>query len=364
MRSSPRTRAILLGGALAAVVGPSSPQDPSFALELGAGPAERALASLAAETPASSLRELAGPERGFLVASSPLAAEQIARTWEAWGEWLGRAAADPEDAPARAGLCLLALRAGRWEDAWRQVERLGAAPSMLAALLPHLAPGVPLEHAAGPGGAPPALPDGVLLRPALPPELPPGGFASTGPRRLLARAFRVGAALLELELALEPSGVQVDVRHLAGGPARLFVELPEPWDAAIRIQYVDWFRQDDPRAPLAVELGPGSEPVTLYGRFLARELPLPAAPRGELPRTIREGGLWIELDPARCEPGPPRAAALALGRALGVPAGLRAPGDPPPPGPFAGVVLHYASALEGARLLERVASTAEAFLLR
>lgn len=336
-------------------------------LSLPDGPAARAWAGVGPATEPRPLADTFVAERAWLLEPLPDAGSAAlgARMWEAWGRWLGEAANAGGEAPvARTGLALIALRSERWADAWREVAALAGHPECVAALMPHLLPGAPLDGPADAGGFPAPLPEGVLLRPALPPALESEPSYGIAPRRARVSGFRIGEALLELEVTVEPAGVQVDLRHLGGGPARLAVLLPEPSDQEIRVEYIDWFRQDDRHAPLAVELVPGGEPRTLFGRFLPREPDLPAPPpQDALPRTIELGGLWIEVGPQVQDAALPRAAVEALGRVLGVPAGLCAPLDPPPRGAYAGVILRYSDAAQGELLLRRVASAAEKFLL-
>ncbi|MCA8979845.1 MAG: hypothetical protein KDC14_07450, partial [Planctomycetes bacterium] len=134
-------------------------------LRLPESPAARSFAGVGAETQPHSLEDLL-ESAPWLVEHAP-ASDAV---WSSWAGWLGAAAhADRVDPARRAGLCRVACLQARWEDAWRHFERLGGHPDWQAAVAPWLMPGAPLEIAAGPGGRAIAIPDGLLLRPALPP---------------------------------------------------------------------------------------------------------------------------------------------------------------------------------------------------
>jgi len=264
-------------------------------LELPAGPARGAVAAVAPDTQPHSLPpEFSG--------DGPLAGDDLwsrPATWELWARWLG----ELHDTPGatddlRARLALLSLAQGRGEDAWRHVAACRDA-SWVAALAARLLPGIPVDCAIGPGGLPggaAALPDGVLLRPVLPPVTGRGAHSTR------VNGLRIGAGIVDLELTLEAGGVQVDVVHVSGGTLRLDIVLPEPNGQEIRIEYVDWMRQDTLREPLRVALQPGSEPITLFGRFRPRDTSWPSGAAARVPEALRRGGLRLELpadDPER-----------------------------------------------------------------
>ncbi|MCB9915375.1 MAG: hypothetical protein H6828_09525 [Planctomycetes bacterium] len=283
-----------------------------------------------------------------------------ATTWRAWGAALAGCAGDAEEAPAdRAGLALFARAQGRWSDAWAHLEHLGGHPEWSAAVLPLLLPGVPDGTPPGHGGLPSALPDGVLLTPALPPSRWAPSASYVEPTQAEVHGLRIGDATVDVRVSLDGSGVQVDLLHTGGGPATVRVLLPEPEGLAIRVEYLDWMRQDAVREAMLVELLPGEEEHNLFGRFAPRRTPLPASPRGELPRALREGGLWFECgaDEALEEV---RAAAEVMAAALGVPGGVVAPGEAPGCGPWSPTLVHLAYEPGAARrLLAQVAARLE-----
>lgn len=297
--------------ALAAVAG--SPEAPR--VELPPGPAARAWAGVGPETAPAEL--------------APVAREVLSGA--DWARWAAELAAerDAEDAdPARrAALALRARAQGRDEDAWRHLAACGGDPTWVAALLPALLPGVPLELLAQDGarGVVDALPDGVLLSPAPPPPV-----AGEWRREASLAGLRVGGAVLDLTVTVDYDGVQVDLQHRAGEPARVLVQLPEPREFEIRVAYLDWSRLDEP-GPVAVELAPGSEERSVYGRFAARATPWTLELPAELPEGLARGGLVIvhPPDPARRE----RLAGLdaALAELLGVPCRRVERAHPGPP---------------------------------
>ncbi len=320
--------------------------------------AARALASVGPQTAPADLGPGLLDLHPWLVEPEAGPPEAVHGTWARW--IAAEAAAGVPDPTRRAGLLLVAARQSRHEEAWAHLGALVSDPGRAAAVLPILLPGVPPGTPAAEGGLPVALPDGVLLRPA-PPPAPPGDPAgSLRPRHMEVRGLRVGAAVVNLRVALEPSGVQVDVEHVDGGPARLRVLLPEPEGQEIRVEYVDWMRQDTHRAPLLVELSPeDEEPHTLWGRFLPRRTPLPALPAGALPRGLERAGLFLA-----CPPGGPleaeaRAFAGALGELYGFPTGVLPPGAPAPAPDAEALLVRLTGGEDGRRLLHELARRVE-----
>ena len=191
--------------------------------------------------------------------------------WRLWVELLrAEAAAARPDPERRTLLALLAKRQGRDHDAWRHLAAL--APSNdgglagVAAVLPALFPGVPDEHLGTDG----PLPEGVLLRPSLPPDTTAtkAALRTLAGRSIEYRALRIGAAVLSLKVSVEGDGVQVDVQHLSGPEVRLRVQPPEPPGVDVAILYYDWERVADEPVPVEV-VASAEEPLhTLWGRFL------------------------------------------------------------------------------------------------
>jgi hypothetical protein len=270
------------------------------------------------------------------------------RTWCQWGRMQALAfpaASAASGAPAAAGgsarddrpawrrwLALLALRQGRWEDAWAHF----AACDRPGELMLFFLPGIPLFERGE--AALDALPDGVLLAPAPPPPTPgfPAGYLDE--REAWVRGLRVGSAVIDLRVAIEPEGVQVDVVHVAGGAARLSVRLPEPDGFEIRVAYVDWLRQDEVGVPLALEVRPGDDTHSVYGRCLPRAPAWPTGAAEHVPAAIEREGLWLVTQAGDPDLERLEAVSQALGRVDGgvVQGGLPARGvafHVPPPGP-------------------------------
>jgi len=234
------------------------------------------------------------------------------KTWELWADWVA-----DESPEASASLALLAVAQARYADAWAHLDLAAADPAQAAMVLPHLWPGVPLGSPIEAGGVPGALPDGVLLRPTLPPvgtdpEHPPRAWTAT------AAGLRVGDAVIDLRLVVDDSGVQIDLVHRSGGKAVVRVLVPEPVGVEIRIEYLDWFRLDTLREPIEIELEPGAEPRVIFGRVLERSESWPSAGGGGLPEGLRRGGLRLIVPANDPELELLRAVGAAIGRAAGV----------------------------------------------
>ncbi len=244
-------------------------------------------------------------------------------TFERWRAALAiaNARANPDSATedlavgarARADLALLALAQDRAADAWDHFTRAAIDPAVAAALLPRFLPGIPVGADLGAGGLGGPLPDGVELAPATPPNTRAIERGRIERRAMRVRGLRVGDAVLGLRIAVEPEGVQIDVEHISGGPARVAVKLPTEPGFGFANEYVDWFQAEKRGVAHVLEIRPGDEEHTLYGRFEPREevprIALPVA----APAAVELGGIAI-----RPEPGAEgRARAGALARALG-----------------------------------------------
>ncbi len=317
------------------------------------GRAARAWASVDPSAPISD-EWMKGLESGTAAALGAPEPWQTPAAWMAWADWIS---SEKRSAAESAGLALLAARGDRSEDAWNHYAALVADPVIAAAIMPRLLPGIPAEITAGV-----PLPDGCLLRPTP----PPGALiAARGRSRPVTASteLEVGDAKLRLTISVEPSGVEVALHHLSGGPVTLRVQLPELLEREIRVSYVDWMRQDERNAPLSATLTPEMEgPVQLFGRFLARKESLPSSPSGELPIQLISAGLWIEPRGTEEVSLLQSTAAAALSKALGVPGGARRPQSGASPLPSAGLVIHLSEGPLGARTLSRIVSAAEAWL--
>ena len=230
--------------------------------------------------------------------------------WDAPEPWLRWAAlveaeaaatarAAPPDATRRAELALFALGQGRGRGAWAHFTACND-PELLAGLAPRFLPGAP------PAPAHPltwhsALPDGVLLRPALPPPTPGVIEGRVDRRGYTLEGLAVGDAVLSLTVTQEPDGIQIDVEHRSGGEARLQLVIPAPPFLDVHVEYLDWERQDTIGEPLTLRLLPGDERHTLWARFRLRDRAWPGEPApGALPQQLREYGvilLALEGDP-------------------------------------------------------------------
>jgi len=330
---------------------------PQQGVRLPAGPVARAWAGVGPQTAPTDLGIELFADVAWL--ADPGAADPEVR-WAAWSAWLsGEARSEESDPRRRTALALLAREQGRWADAWFHFERLAAHPEWAAAVMPRLLPGVPAGGAPGRGGLPGALPDGVLLRPAPPPEAIAENGLPLRTRTASVEGLRIGEAIVTLRVTIEPSGIEIDLLHTGGGPATVRVLLPEPVDQEIRVEYTDWMREDEVGNPLTVVLNPGDEEHNLYGRFRPRRSELPGLPPGELSEGLKRGGLWIECALGAAIEPEARAAAKALGEVFAFPHGLCRPGEPPPGAPWAATVVHLPADENAALLLARIASMAE-----
>ena len=277
---------------LAPALAPAQELSPARGIQLPASTAADALAGIAQDT-------------------APVAL--VAAPWPAWEEpdWDGPAPwrrwvelaveesrAPRPDAGRRSELALLAAAQGRHLDAWEHFALTGAEPAVAAAVLPQLFPGVPASAAAAPGGMAAPLPDGVLLRPLLPPldRATPHGRPHI--REAHIQGLTIGEAVVDLELNVEADGVELTFTHRSGGAARVRVILPMPPDREIRTLYVDWVRLEELPAVIELDLVPGeASEAAIWGRFDPAAITWPPLPRpGQLPQLLERGGLLFEVD--------------------------------------------------------------------
>ncbi len=265
-------------------------------------------------------------------APAVLAREDVATDWndpatfERWRAAL-ESTGGTEVRTARARLALLALRQGRTDDAWTHATIAGADPSLLAALLPRFLPGIGAEDAVGIGGLAGALPDGAVLVPATPPRTKPLERGRIERRMMRVRGLRVGDAVLGLRIVVEPEGVQIDIEHQGGGAARVAVKLPVEPGFELGNEYVDWFQAEVKGVAHVVEIRPGDEEHTLYGRFAVAEHAVHFALPPAAPSSASLGGIAIR--PEWGADGLARAEALARalsGRPLVIAARVEAHG--------------------------------------
>jgi len=321
------------------------------------GPAAKAWAGVGVDTVPRALPKLL---RAACSTTSP--AGTSTATWQLWARWLAGEVRQPSP-KLRAALCLLARAQGRDRDAWEHYAHLTADPRWVATVTPYLLPGAPLDSKIEPGGTLAPLPDKTLLQPCLPPPTESSGDAHAITwRKATARNIQVGEAIFDLTISVEATGVQVDLVHTGGGAGQVAILIPEPPGYEIRIEYLDWAQTEQARLPILVDLAPGQEPHTLWGRMIERRNSLPTGKARGLPRSLISGGLYLSLpgnDPQRIA-----VAELApvLGDLLGVPVRLTEPGAPLPT--WTGIVLQLGSPSERGERLTWLASAIESFILQ
>jgi hypothetical protein len=328
-----------------------------------------AAGALLQEAPARVLPEGTAAERTAAALHGGVAAQALAApapgSVEAWQGWLadlgaarGAAAPDPE---REARLALFALAQQRWNEAWSHFERTGAEPGVAAALLPRFLPGLSADAPLGKDGFAGALPDGVVLHPALPPakgDAPPGRIER---REWKLARLSVGKAQVSMRVAVEYDGITVELAHVSGAGCKLAVVLPCEQGYQLANEYVDWYVQETHGAPLLLELKPGEEPHTLYGRIEPPPIRAPERVPEKMPALAAREGLVLELFPA--DPEEPlvrgiaasfRAAPLALEARVWLRGGKERP---------AGLRIDLTQPGERARALAQLGGAIERFVL-
>lgn len=267
--------------ALAFLGGAAARADAQDRLVFPPGPIEELVARLPVEAP-----PLASPWPAWDDRSEP-AGWGGERAWRRWVELVRAEARAPEPDPRRrVELALLARMQRRDADAWWHLSRAAADPSLVAAALPAFLPGVPLELL----GSAEDLPDGVLLRPALPPALHDrrGSLRQLAGRTMEHRFVRVAGALLMMRVVIEGDGVQVDVTHREGPEVRLSIAPPVPPGVEIGAIYADWESLDGNPEAAELVLSADAPSHSIWGRFLPRAerwpAPLPDPDRPPQPR--------------------------------------------------------------------------------
>lgn len=340
--------------------------DSDFSVTLPEGPAARAWASVGSETRP---RDLAAGRLPRHPKDSTWADPAI---WDLWSTSV-RAEAEAEEGEGsperRARLAILALGLDRTADAWGHYAKTGADPRVAASLLPAFLPGIPPANLdpdhLGLGGEVMPLPEGVLLTPALP---PPVGVASPGRlvrRNMRINGLRIGEAVLDMDVRIEFEGVQIDFHHRSGGAATFRVRAPEPHGFENRVEYVNWFRQDEVRVPHEITVEPDQpEAATLFARVLRRPFRWPTRMPEELPTAIRLHGLRLSVPE-----GDPHAEILgtmatAVGSALGLPCKLEFQAPDRPADPWGGLRIPLPQDPSRAGLLSGLVSRSEGWVLR
>ncbi|MCP4035951.1 MAG: hypothetical protein GY733_03370 [bacterium] len=254
--------------------------------------------------------------------------------WEkpaTWRRWAALVAAegkgDAPDPARRAELCLLAAGQKRAGDAWKHYEQLGASPAWAARTLPYLVPGVPPGTTIGPGGSINGLASGALLRPLTPPTSEGVPARALQWRTASVPKLAIGDAFVDFSIAVESSGVQVDVTHVEGEPVKIGVLLPEPpgWD--VRVEYLDWMRQETLHEPLLFDVVPDEERHSLFGRILEARAVVPRALPKRLPAQLLQGGLELVLAPNDHEQALYAVVAEELAKLLSIEVRVRTEGE-------------------------------------
>lgn len=270
-----------------------APQADTLRFELPPGPAGAAWASGGADAAPASLAQ------GVTEWARPQSWEQET-SWRAWAQHVISARTEPSK---RSELAAAALGHGRDEDAWEHFARAPDAAERRA-LLPLFLPGVaPDQLAPAHTSSGLRLADGAALSPRLPPLARPVGERLLGTGRLERREMKVlgleiGAARVDVRVAIEPEGVQVDFDNVRGEPARCTVALPEPLDFELVSAYLDWERLErDARAPIEVRLSPGAATVSVYGRLAPRHVRWPSTLPNELEPRAQLHGFTLICSP-------------------------------------------------------------------
>jgi len=306
------------------------------------------------------------PEAGALSLGEPWPAwdDRSPAGWggePAWRRWveLVRAEADARTSapPRRAQLALVARLQGRDGDAWAHLLACESDPGLVALLLPLFSPGVPRALLGQRG----ALPDGVLLTPALPPaEDPRAGLRWLAGRRIERREFEVGAARCALIVSVEPDGIEVSVRHLSGGAARVRVLAPLPRGIQPGLAFADWEKLPPDAGPVEFRLDAESNEHSLWLTFHPPEARWPSPPLESL--HALSPGREILLESPRGDEPELRRFAEALSELLGVEARVSAPQAHPRAG-LEPLVLRFVPGPAHERMLVDLIGLAEAFAL-
>jgi hypothetical protein len=225
-------------------------------------------------------------------------------TWTTWAALVTAEAKEPGlDPSRRAQLALLARAQGRGQDAWQHLIALDGKPAWIAAVAPRLFPGIPLDVPLGPGGRPKSIPSGTILRPLLPPRSPEAPAWRIEWRDATYGLLPIDGSEVDFAMMLEGTGVQAEFSHRSGPVVELGILLPEPEAHQIRVEYINWSRQDQLHVPLLVTISAeDEEPQALYGRIRALPAQFPTPLAGHVPTHLSLGGLWLDLpldDPDR-----------------------------------------------------------------
>jgi hypothetical protein len=177
----------------------------------------------------------------------------------------------------------------RHADAWQHLAELAAAaPREAGLLLPHFAPGAPLVH-----DATRLLPEGVVLRPALPPPAADGRppFAP-----FTVEGVRIGASRITAQLEVRGDGIDLRYRLDEGPHVSFAAVLPSVPGLATLVEYYDWERADTVGEPLPVVLTEVGEWYRLWGRVRPARPGWPGRLPTTTPRHLENFGLVVLID--------------------------------------------------------------------
>jgi len=306
----------------------------------------------------------AAPEAGTLGDPWPAWDDRTSAGWggePAWRRWVELVRLEAEARTSlperRAQLACLARLQGRDGDAWAHLLACESEPGVVAALLPLFSPGVPRTLLDQRG----ALPDGVLLSPALPPgEERRTSLRWLAGRRIERREFDVGLARCALEVSVDPDGLEVSLRHLSGGAARVRVLAPLPRGIEPGLAFADWEKLPGDAGPVEFLLDAESNEHSLWQTFHPPEARWPSPPLETLGALTR--GREILLESPRGDEPELRRFAEALSELLGIEARACAAESRSVAG-LEPLVLRFAPGPVGERMLVDFLGLAEAFAL-
>lgn len=338
---------------------------PSFQIELPDGPAGRAWAAKMSveNTTRPTFEGVHGGKRSW----------REEEDWRKWADAVAAERASPgTDNLRRSLLASCAWSQGRSDDAWDHVAALAAAPEWLRVTVPFLFPGVfPPELLSGDVrnrlGALDGVNDGDVLAPALPPPSVPASELVLGTGRIERRAMkltglRIGAALVDMRVALEYEGLQIDLEHKSGADAKVKLRLPMPIDFDIANVYVDWQRREGPTTDdVEVTLVAGGEPTTIFARFEPLQVRWPTVLPSTLDATAREHGFALIVGDDDPERGRISGFATAMERLLGCKTQVVSPAQAPTAAPA--ISIDLSAGPDRDRKLRGLISQCERFVL-
>lgn len=319
-------------------------------LSLPAGPAARVWAKVESTTAAAEL-----PPR-CAAAAYPRHWDSE-QGWRAWAERLGELRTGAAPDPARsAELALSALSQGRGEDAWHHFASLSGHPEWANSVAPYLVVGGPSF----------TLDDGALFAPALPPlSGPPServlGTGRLEPREWWLRGIEIGKARVDVQFAVENTGLKLVFHHLGGGDARLRVVFPEPLDMEFGSVYVDWEREPQAGGEHEVLIAPEVPILEVFASLKPVQRRWPTALPPELDARAKERGFEVLVSDADAVKPRATGLALALAAATGFSARVVPASKLPAAGEPRGIALEFAHGQERARKLRGVLSALEQY---